>query len=184
MADNTKLTYKADKMKILSLQLTMTQITEHQWPLFERLHQDSEVIKFCFDQAPTEEIRSKFVSRLTPWSPSSKESLCLVITEKKSALLVGVTGFKLINGIAEVGYLLLPEFYRQGYATESLCAVIEWAIAEHNITEFKAIVTAGNVGSERVLTKCGFELTKTVPNAYEIAGKRYADHIYSLSTEM
>lgn len=36
----------------------------------------------------------------------------------------------------------------------------------------------GNIGSEKVLTKSGFVLDKIVPNAYEIGGQLYADHIY------
>ncbi len=41
-----------------------------------------------------------------------------------------------------------------------------------------AVVTEGNVGSEKVLAKSGFTLHRIVPDAYEIGGQRYADHVY------
>jgi RimJ/RimL family protein N-acetyltransferase len=58
--------------------------------------------------------------------------------------------------------------------------VIEWAFEQHKISQFSATVTEGNIGSERVLEKCGFTLTETIPEAYEIGGKKYADKLYSL----
>ncbi|MDF5281249.1 GNAT family N-acetyltransferase, partial [Vibrio parahaemolyticus] len=45
---------------------------------------------------------------------------------------------------------------------------------------FSAVVTEGNVGSEKVLIKSGFSLKTVAPNAYKIGGKLYADRIYSI----
>ncbi|POB07048.1 GNAT family N-acetyltransferase, partial [Vibrio vulnificus] len=46
------------------------------------------------------------------------------------------------------------------------------------IDKYRAIVTEGNIGSEKVLTKVGFVLDRIVPQAYEIGGHLYADHVY------
>jgi RimJ/RimL family protein N-acetyltransferase len=156
----------------------MTPITEKDWPLFLKLHQDPKVISLCFDAMPIEVIKEKFETRLLPWTPNGDKWLCLVITDKLSGEAIGITGFTLVDGIAEVGYLLLPEFHGKQYGTESLSALVEWATATHHISRYNAVVTEGNIGSERVLIKCGFALRNVVENAYEIGGQWYADHHY------
>jgi len=98
--------------------------------------------------------------------------------QRDSGQAMGVTGCGMSEGRAEVGYLLLPEFYGQGFGTESLQALIQWALTTQGISRFKALVTEGNVASERVLQKAGFKLVAKVPDAHSIGGKRYADHIY------
>jgi len=50
-----------------------------------------------------------------------------------------------------------------------------------DINEFSAVVTEGNIGSERVLEKCGFTLQRIIPNAYQIGDRMYADHCYRIS---
>lgn len=163
-----------------SVRLKMSQITENDHQLYLELNTNPTVIELCFDQLTRTEIELKFQSRLPAWKADSENWLCLVITERKTGRKVGVTGFKLENDVAEVGYLLLPQFYGKGYGTESLAALIGWAAKNHNIRNYEAIVTRGNIGSEKVLTKCGFTLTKVIPDAYCIKGMLYDDHIYSL----
>ncbi|WP_444885903.1 GNAT family N-acetyltransferase [Microbulbifer sp. PSTR4-B] len=87
-------------------------------------------------------------------------------------------GFLVENGIAEVGYLLLPEFHGKKYSTESLTALMEWATLEHGITHYRAVVTKNHFTSERVLEKCSFHLEMTAPRAPIIYRKTCTDHIY------
>jgi RimJ/RimL family protein N-acetyltransferase len=56
--------------------------------------------------------------------PKSEAWLCLVLCEKASGKSIGVTGFFMDKGIAEVGYLLLPEFHGKQCGTESLKALL------------------------------------------------------------
>ncbi|ELB2800169.1 GNAT family N-acetyltransferase [Vibrio alginolyticus] len=165
-------------MEILTDRLKMTQITDKDWGLFESLHRDPAVISLCFDEPSTSEIKERFESRLSQWSKASENWLCFTMTELETGEKIGVTGFHLVDGVADVGYLILPQYHGLGFGTESLRALINWAFNEHDITAFSAVVTEGNVGSEKVLTKSGFSLKATIPNAYKIGGKLYADRIY------
>ncbi|EPW4453947.1 GNAT family N-acetyltransferase, partial [Vibrio vulnificus] len=61
---------------------------------------------------------------------------------------------------------------------ESLQALINYSMSEFGIDKYSAVVTEGNIGSEKVLTKVGFVLDRIVPQAYEIDGHLYADHVY------
>nr|WP_254311072.1 GNAT family N-acetyltransferase [Vibrio cholerae] len=57
-------------------------------------------------------------------------------------------------------------------------ALIDYSAKHFGLEGFMAVVTEGNIGSEKVLAKSGFTLHRIVPDAYEIGGQRYADHIY------
>ncbi|EPQ9963658.1 GNAT family N-acetyltransferase, partial [Vibrio cholerae] len=98
-------------MKILSVRLMMSPISADDWTLFYELHTNPAVISLCFDQPSVLEIESKFQSRLEHWTPDSEHWLCLVISELKTGHKVGITGFCVRNGVAEVGFMLLPSFY-------------------------------------------------------------------------
>ena len=169
-------------MIIQTDRLHMAQITTEDWALFQSLNREPEVIRLCFDEPSPSDMKEAFESRLPAWDRDSTHWLCLTITNKETAEKIGVTGFRLDNEVAEVGYLFLPQFHRMGFGTESLKALIQWAMEEQGIQSFQAIVTEGNIGSEKVLTKSGFALQKVVPDAYTIGGKKYADHIYSLGS--
>lgn len=165
-------------MNIRTARLKMTPLTKDDWPLFQQLHNTPEVIAQCFDEPTSTELQQKFQSRLQPWHKDASHWLCLVMRQLDTGKAIGVTGLEMAEGRAEVGYLLLPAFYGQGYGTESLQALINWAVNTQGIASFKAVVTEGNVASERVLQKAGFKLVAKVPDAHSIGGKRYADHIY------
>ncbi|MCF7480636.1 GNAT family N-acetyltransferase [Vibrio sp. J1-1] len=158
----------------------MTPIGESDWALFHRLHTDRDIISLCFDAPNEVQLKEKFASRLPTWTTKSEHWLCLVIKDSVTKQPIGITGFIVQKGTAEVGYLLLPEFYGKQLGTETLETVISWAHTQHQINVFSATVTEGNIASERVLEKCGFTLMNVIPDAYEIRGVRFADKIYTL----
>jgi RimJ/RimL family protein N-acetyltransferase len=170
-------------MNIRSERLVMTLLTQQDWPLFQRLHTTPDVIAQCFDEPAEPELLQKFQSRLQPWYKDASHWLCLVIRRLDTGKAIGVTGMCMAEGRAEVGYLLLPRFYGQGFGTESLQALIEWAANTQVVSRFKAVVTEGNIASERVLQKAGFKLVEMVPEAHSISGKCYADHIYHFDAD-
>ncbi|SJL83892.1 GNAT family N-acetyltransferase [Vibrio palustris] len=168
-------------MEFISNRLIMSKISLIHQSLFHTLHTDPTVISLCFDEPTLAEINAKFESRLKPWDPTSSDWLCLVVTHQCTGEYVGITGFCLKDNIAEVGFMFLPQYQGFGYATESLMALLEYSKQHLGINHYSAVVTEGNVNSERVLVKSGFTLTQIVPDAYEIGGKQYCDHIYHLN---
>ncbi|HEA18871.1 hypothetical protein LCGC14_2898490 [marine sediment metagenome] len=169
-------------MNISTARLQLRLLEQDDWPFFLALHDEPCVIEKCFDRPSDTQIRSKFMQRLAPWHPTANTPLCLLIIETSTGKKVGVTGLTTSSSnTPEVGYLLMPEFYGQGYATEALQAFLTWATTAFNIQQFTAVVTKGNVGSEKVLAKCGFKLIKVAPLAYEIAGVLFDDHHFLLT---
>ncbi len=72
---------------------------------------------------------------------------------------VGLAKFDFMEkGKAEVGYALLPEHWGNGYATEMLEAMINYAGQLGGIRELYGLVDPDNPQSRKVLLKFGFKL--------------------------
>jgi ribosomal-protein-alanine N-acetyltransferase len=60
----------------------------------------------------------------------------------------------------------------QGYASEAITAVCDWAFAELDLQKLNAGIYAGNVGSRRAFEKCGFSLEGTLRAEVVSSGER------------
>lgn len=72
----------------------------------------------------------------------------------------GSIGFKPPNetwGVAEVGYFVAPEYWGEGYASQALALVCEYAFAERRLNKLYAKTLTTNPASKRVLMKNGFQ---------------------------
>lgn len=61
--------------------------------------------------------------------------------------------------VPELGYWLGVEYWGNGYATEALHAVIDYAFTDLGYTALTAAARVTNPKSRRVLEKCGFQWT-------------------------
>jgi RimJ/RimL family protein N-acetyltransferase len=72
--------------------------------------------------------------------------------------LIGTFGAglpKAETGEAEIGYGLLPEYQRQGYAAEAVMAMLPWLLSRRPVKAFVAQTFPHLYGSIRVMEKCG-----------------------------
>jgi ribosomal-protein-alanine N-acetyltransferase len=69
---------------------------------------------------------------------------------------VGFRGSPDEQGMVEIGYSVLPEFQRQGLATEAIAGIIQWARQQSEVKEIEAEINTDNKASIRVLEKNGF----------------------------
>jgi RimJ/RimL family protein N-acetyltransferase len=86
----------------------------------------------------------------------------LVLTNGEGRLVIGSAGFHSAPGPerrVEIGYQVDPAFRRQGYATEAVTALLDWARREHGIRRFRAATAPGNAVSQRILAGLGFRET-------------------------
>lgn len=54
------------------------------------------------------------------------------------------------------GYGVLPEYEGNGYTTEAVKAMTQWAFGNSDVAFVEAETEPGNKASQRVLEKCGF----------------------------
>jgi RimJ/RimL family protein N-acetyltransferase len=60
---------------------------------------------------------------------------------------------------AALGYLIAPEAWGRGYATEACATLIDYGFTTTDWPEITATVHKGNLGSRKVLGKLGFRVT-------------------------
>jgi [ribosomal protein S5]-alanine N-acetyltransferase len=60
------------------------------------------------------------------------------------------------DGIAQIGYSVLPQFQGRGYATEMVGGLVRWAMGQPGVVRVVAETEWANPASVRVLTKAGF----------------------------
>lgn len=161
-------------MKLATPRLLLESLTADDWPLFLRLFQDSQVIRYIADPLSESDIRARFEARLLKWDKHCARWLCLVMREKSSGQALGITGFRpewLPFQQAEVGFGSLPEWQGKGYGKESLRAVLDFAFNACGFHRLYATVTEGNIASRRLLESCGFQLEGTLRDNYRLAGQ-------------
>jgi RimJ/RimL family protein N-acetyltransferase len=161
--------------------LSLTQITEQEWPFFLRLQQDPEVMRYVSEGRKEAEIRHTFNARLVPWEILSRHWLCIALRDRQNGMLIGVTGFvREEDDRAEVGYMLDPAFHGQGYGLESLRAICQFAFRQCAIRRLTATVTVGNIPSKKVLEKAGFQCEGALRENYYLGGIWQDDWIFGL----
>jgi RimJ/RimL family protein N-acetyltransferase len=83
---------------------------------------------------------------------------------KKDSVPVGICGLIKRDGLddVDVGYAFLPQYWSQGYASESASAVLAYARNTLGIKRILGITTPDNAGSIRVLEKAGLKFERMV----------------------
>ncbi|MFP4636098.1 MAG: GNAT family N-acetyltransferase [Nitriliruptoraceae bacterium] len=83
----------------------------------------------------------------------------LAVTEIPADVAVGCAALLLRaqEGVAGVGYWLVPEARGKGLATHAVALLTEWGLQQADLARVEAWVEPGNQASIEVLSRCGFE---------------------------
>ncbi len=76
------------------------------------------------------------------------------------------------NGTGEVGYKVLPEHQGHGYAADAVRAVLAYLFLEKGLECISAYHLGGNIASQRVLEKAGFQYEGVLRQAVYRNGSR------------
>lgn len=79
--------------------------------------------------------------------------------------------------LPEIGYILHPDCWGRGLATEALSAILDHVFAAHDLGAVTADVDPRNQASLRLLARLGFEETGRAACTYEVAGEA-SDSVY------
>jgi len=123
--------------------------------IFAAYAQDPEVTRYLTFR-PHRELKDAHaaVDRfLESWH--SGKSYCWLIFERENDELVGAISAREDQGI-NLGYLIARPYWRRGFMTEALGAVIEWAFAQPAIFRVWAVCDVENQASAQLLEKNGF----------------------------
>ena len=82
--------------------------------------------------------------------------------------------------LPEIGYILHPDHWGKGFATEAMRAVIDFAFANHPVDHLMADVDPRNAASSALLRRLGFSLTGHAKNTFLVAGEWCDSDYYTL----
>ena len=127
--------------------------------IFNKWANDPEVTKYLTWNPHTSIDQTKYILNMWIKEYEKPNTYRFAITLKETEELIGaidVVGY--INGCPEIGYCLSRKHWNKGYMTEALKAFINYL---HNKGYKEIVIEADerNIGSNRVIEKCGFVFT-------------------------
>ncbi|KLA32049.1 GNAT family N-acetyltransferase [Bacillus cereus] len=90
-----------------------------------------------------------------------------LLVNRNTGKLLGHCGLRKVKeaGEIEIMYLLAPEYWGNGYASEAVEASIQYAIETMNVKRIIARVKIANENSKKLLRKLGFTYTHDVDHS-------------------
>ncbi len=97
--------------------------------------------------------------------------------------VIGTIGYNRLDQggyVGEVGYALARPHWRQGLMTEALRAVLDYGFRHMGLRRIEATCRIDNIGSYRVMEKCGMTLDGVLRDARYVKGRLESIRLYSL----
>ena len=98
----------------------------------------------------------------------------LAIILKENGRMIGTVGFTSYddkNSVAEVGYVINPEYWNRGIGTEVLAAILGIAFNELNAVRVETKYIPENIYSKRVMEKCYMQYEGTARKKLLVKGE-------------
>ena len=112
-----------------------------------------------------------------------KNSIRWAISLHDTPTLIGTIGFNYFDHTAkmtEIGYDLMPTYWRNGIMTEALHAVLDYGFHTLNLHRIEANVTVGNQASMQLLESLKFKEEGTLRDRMFIRGAYHSLTYYGL----
>jgi RimJ/RimL family protein N-acetyltransferase len=170
--------------------MLLRRLTEADAGPLAALYGDPRVMRFITLQPPSlAEVESKILpAYLREYQELADGLGSFAAVEKETGQLAGRVSLKPassygLTGGTELGYRLYPAFWGRGLATEGALALIASAFGRLHLDRVVATTMADNVGSWRVLEKCGLRRVRTFyyPDADLMPGAEHGDVVYELT---
>ena len=101
-----------------------------------------------------------------------------LVQRKADSQAVGICGFVSRESLPhpDIGFALLPQFEKQGYAFEAAAATMHHGRKTLNLRRVLAITTTDNISSCRLLKKIGMKFESEIEIGDEVLNLFAADH--------
>jgi RimJ/RimL family protein N-acetyltransferase len=172
-------------MQIQTERLLLREFVIGDWQAVYVYQSDPRYLQLYEWENRTESDVRAFVQRFVNWQierPRAKYQLALTLNGQ----LIGNCGVRFENvahRVAEMGYELAPDFWRNGYATEAARAMLNLGFGELNAHRIQAWCIAQNTASAHVLEKLGFKLEGHVREQRWFKGRWWDALVYGLLEE-
>nr|WGD92036.1 GNAT family protein [Bacillus subtilis] len=105
------------------------------------------------------------------------------IERRDTKELIGTIGFHALaqkHRRAEIGYEIIPEHWRNGFASEVISKVVSYGFSALGLSRIGAVVFTDNEASNRLLLKMGFQKEGVLRQYMYQNGTPYDTNVYSI----
>lgn len=142
--------------------LILRDYEESDFDVYYRLKTDDKTMYYLQDIQlhSLEEAQADFDDVLADLEKEDRQFYFLHIEIKDTHEQVGSIGYTVVDDtpvgkIVHLGYFTYPKFWGNGYVSEALHKVLEYAFTQNNVYRVTTGCLAENIGSERVMQKNG-----------------------------
>jgi ribosomal-protein-alanine N-acetyltransferase len=158
-----------ESIELNTAHLTGRPITSADFPSLRQIHSDPRAAKtLSADGRPLAEARTRVLldASVAHWTAHGFGVWIFHNLEGDFAGYAG-TRHAIVEGTAEVEllYAIHPRFWNRGYATEMAEAVLRFTFDQVRLNQIVAFTLPINVGSRRVMEKCGFRHQRDIVHA-------------------
>lgn len=164
--------------------MNLIEVDENDYELLSRVFKNKTVMLYTLDDCYTDDELYKYFQKILK-NNQSDNRVHYEYKVVEDGNFIGFADFEIIRkipnaGIAEIGYLLLPEYWNKGYGTRIANVLIHICFNELGLHKVVANCNASNIGSWRIMEKVG--MTKEGEfKKHRFKNGRYADEYqYSL----
>jgi RimJ/RimL family protein N-acetyltransferase len=138
--------------------------TDSDFELYRLLYQDAAIAATLGGVRPDKEIYQVLADNVDHWRRFGFGKS--IWNLKADGRFVGIAGLRQVvvegQDEVEIGYAIMPEFWRQGFATEIALACANAAFTTFGLQELVAFTLPTNSASRRVMEKCGFDFERDI----------------------
>jgi len=156
----------------LEQKLKLQKMKETDFPFFSRLVYHEDVMNMNLGRPFTEEEAKGYFAYVMEYSAEHESSGGYLVFMERTP--VGIA-FLWIREEAEIEYMLLPEFWGKGYATEIAGMLVNRAKEEGGVRKISGTIDPANERSRRVLLENGFAFER----AFEVEEDHSHAEVYS-----
>jgi ribosomal-protein-alanine N-acetyltransferase len=133
-----------------------------EFELYYHLMSDDETMYFLPDIKlhSRKEAVEAFDDILSDQGAQNRKMYFLHMECKETKEQIGSVGYTVMDvtpfgKLVHLGYFTYPKFWNQGYVTEAVRKVMEYAFKENDVYRITTGCIKDNIGSEKVMQKCG-----------------------------
>lgn len=141
-------------------ELLFREYTNKDYHLLEPVFTNPEVMKYALDNCFTEKQLMDYHKKILKNNSIKKNRHIYEFAVFKNNDYLGFADLTILKknnsgGIAEIGYFLLPEFWRKGFGADIAAFLINFCFNNLNLHKVVATCNAENTGSIKVMQKNG-----------------------------
>lgn len=171
-------------MVIQTSRLIIRELVPEDWKSVHQYASQGDILIYEPWGPNTEEQTKTFVSQaLQNATEQPRLSYEFAITLGSNGKLIGGCGIKINQNnpdVANLGYIINPDFWNKGYATEAAMGLISTFQKRTDLNRLTAICDEFNLASQKVIEKCGFIKTYEKFRDLKFKGRKGKTYYYEI----